>query len=507
MPTTSETFYGGCLGDSVYDQAKQDEIKKWKSFKTYIEVPDNGQKSINTRWVCTRKIKGGQVVYKARLVARGFEEQNASIRTDSPTCSKESLRLALILISCNGWKLHSLDVKSAFLQGTRLERDVFIKPPAEANVKCLWKMLRCPYGIADAGRLWYLRLRKKIIETGMIQCKYDQAVFMWFCDGVLSGLLTCHVDDIVFGGCNTFHAQVIMKIRSIFTIGLEEDTNLKYLGLRISQQPTGIEVSTQEYANSLKPLPIPSTKISDQGFTADQTTLLKQFCGQVNWLSTQGRPDISYQSCFISNSLKSGDSKVFAAANKIVRKVQNQEVLLRYNRDFDVNSCYVISFADASFANLPNAGSQGAYVIMLVDQNGLYTPICWQSRKVRRVVKSTIAAECLAAVEAAEMAIYISALLKDMLQSKTTIKTYVFSDNKNLVSATHSSTNIEDRRLVIDISVLRDLLSRQELTDLLWVSTENQLANALTKQGASDKLLINVFNNFTRFCFDSVNFQ
>ena len=265
-------------------------------------------------------------------------------------------------------------------------------------------------------------------------------------------------------------------------------------------------VSTKEYGDSLKEIPLPKAKINSE-LLAEELTVLKQFCGQINWLSTQGRPDVAFDSCQLANSLKSQDRKVFAYANKVIRKIQSQNVELRFHRRFDLQSCYLVSFCDASFANLPNAGSQGSYVLLLVDGNGVYCPIGWQSRKIRRVVKSTIAAECLAAVEAAEMTIYMANVLKDILQLSDCVKTYVFCDNKNLVNAAHSSTNIEDKRLIIDISVLRDLLQRQELTDFVWVSTERQLANALTKQGAADDYMLNVFNTDMIFKFDSVAFH
>ena len=87
------------------------------------------------------------------------------------------------------------------------------------------------------------------------------------------------------------------------------------------------------------------------------------------------------------------------------------------------------------------------------------------------------------------------------------IKTFLFCDNKNLVSAAHSSTNIEDKRLVIDVSILRDLLERKELSGFIWVPTDKQLANALTKRGASDRQLLAVFNKCSRFNFDSVDFK
>ena len=251
---------------------------------------------------------------------------------------------------------------------------------------------------------------------------------------------------------------------------------------------------------------LPSKSKTSSGLTADEVTMIKQFCGQINWLSTQSRPDISFDSCQLANSLKSEDSKVFSFANKIIRKVKSQSVILQFRKNFDLKSCYVATFCDASFANLANGGSQGSYVSLLVDGNGIYCPIAWQSRKIRRVVKSTLGAECLAALEATETSIYLANIIKDILNLSQCVKTYIFCDNKNLVNSVHSSTNIEDKRLIVDISALRDFLQQQELSDFVWVPTERQLANALTKQGASDELLLKVFNDKMTFKFDSAVF-
>ena len=64
------------------------EFKNWQTHNVYEEVPDNGQ---SVRWVITKKIKNGESVTKARLVAHGFEECSLDeIKKDSPTCSKEN---------------------------------------------------------------------------------------------------------------------------------------------------------------------------------------------------------------------------------------------------------------------------------------------------------------------------------------------------------------------------------------------------------------------------------
>ena len=64
----------------------------------YEEVPFVGQPIITTRWVCTEKLKRNQLVCKARLVARGFEEDSSSLTNESPTCSKDSSRILLLLL-------------------------------------------------------------------------------------------------------------------------------------------------------------------------------------------------------------------------------------------------------------------------------------------------------------------------------------------------------------------------------------------------------------------------
>ena len=98
-------------------KAKELEMLNWQENDVYEEVEDRGQEFLSVRWVITEKVKDGKPVVKACLVARGFEEDTSNFRKDSPACSKESVRLALAMASAFSWECHSLDVKSAYLQG------------------------------------------------------------------------------------------------------------------------------------------------------------------------------------------------------------------------------------------------------------------------------------------------------------------------------------------------------------------------------------------------------
>ena len=89
------------------------------------------------RWIITEKFKDSNSLIKARLVARGFEEDSSHLRTDSPTCSRESLRLLYATVASKSWALHSLDISAAFLQGDQIQREVYLRPP-HAKTLYIW---------------------------------------------------------------------------------------------------------------------------------------------------------------------------------------------------------------------------------------------------------------------------------------------------------------------------------------------------------------------------------
>ena len=84
-------------------------------------MPFCGEPLVTTRRVCTEK-EGVR-----------FEDRDLdSLMNESPTCSRDSLRTILAIYPTLEWEAGSLDIKTAFLQGSDLTRHVFIKPPRKA---------------------------------------------------------------------------------------------------------------------------------------------------------------------------------------------------------------------------------------------------------------------------------------------------------------------------------------------------------------------------------------
>ena len=150
-------------------------------------------------------------------------------------------------------------------------------------------------------------------------------------------------------------------------------------------------------------------------------------------------------------------------------------VLLTFFSLKSLDSIKLVCFADAGFGNLPVGGSQGGYLIFCLGKNKKYCLLAWQSRRIRRVVKSTLAAECLIAVEAAEHCVLLSRLLKEVICIDK-IDVIQYSNNKSLVDAVHSTTSIEDKRLRIDVATLREMLHGHELSKFDWVCTKKMIA-------------------------------
>lgn len=472
-----------------YEEAQERELQNWKLLDVYQEVEDHGQEFVSVKWVPSLKEAGGNKVKKARLVARGYEEI-LETQTDSPTCSKESSRVAIAVISSRQWEINSIDIKAAFLQGKELDREIFLKPPKEG--KCpgkLWKLKRAVYGLNDASRFWYLQVKEELCRLGCKNSKFDSALFIYYTDS-LEGLLIAHVDDFLWAGTERFQHSVIMRLKQTFRISKENAAMFTYIGIELQKTNEGIYVSQKKYLEDLKEIEIETNRRKEKQspITEVERQELRSAIGKLNWLATQTRPDLSYEVCELSTSLKNGTVELIMKANKAIKKAKYNTVFLHYPI-LDLDDITVRCFADASYGNLPDGGSQGGIYTEIVS-GSKSAPIEWQSKRLRRTPKSTLAAETIAMVEGIESGFLSSKLLSEIIHNSTKpVPVKAFTDCLSLYEAAHSTTAVTDRRLRIEISILREGLSRKEF-ELEWVKTESQLADCLTKRGSDPRSLI-----------------
>ena len=230
--------------------------------KVYTEIDDDGQECISLRWVIKPKIINDKPGVKARLCARGFEEEQ-NFRTDSPTCSREGLRTMFSLITSKKWPINAIDVKGAFLQGKDLERRLIVRPPKEAQTDKIWKLNKCVYGLGDASQYWYLKVREELCKLGARPSKLDQRVFYFSKNNKIIGVIILFVDDIIWAGKPTF-TSVIEKLKIIFRMGKETNEAFTYIGINIKQNDDmSITIDQENYTNSLNLISLTKEQILD----------------------------------------------------------------------------------------------------------------------------------------------------------------------------------------------------------------------------------------------------
>ena len=97
-----------------------------------------GHKAIGVKWVYkTKKNAKGEIErYKERLVAKGYS-QKTGIDYDkvfSSVARLKTIRLIIFLVAHHKWRIHLMDMKSAFLNGV-LKEEVYIEQPLGYKVK------------------------------------------------------------------------------------------------------------------------------------------------------------------------------------------------------------------------------------------------------------------------------------------------------------------------------------------------------------------------------------
>ena len=491
------------VDDNTFDNAKRKELDSWMSNRVYEEVENKGQKFVTTRWVCTVKESKEGIVPKARLVARGFEDlDNGNILKDSPTCSTESLRTVLSVIAQKKWSVHTMDVKTAFLQGAELSREIFIKPPKEANFEGLWKLRKCVYGLADASLAWYKRVCEVMYELGAKKSKVDPAVFVWVVNGQVIGLLASHVDDFIWAGDSTFEEKVIEQIRKKFLIGNEENGHFSYVGIDIYEKNNRIDFEQHKYIDNLQSISLEKSRQKERNMPLNEkeTDNLRSKIGQLLWVARQSRPDVLYDVCSLARNLKVATVEHLIEANKIVKRLKSEKVTLKYQHLGNDSSLKLVTFSDASLGNLPDGGTQGGGFIVLMGEQGLFSPLWWQSKRIRRVVKSTLAGETLALTEGIDNSVFIATLFTELYLGHTDptwLPIVCITDNKSLCDAIRSHKAVTERRLRMEISSVKEMIENHQIQKILWSGTKDQLSDCLTKRGASSMELLRILENGT----------
>jgi transposase InsO family protein len=271
---------------------------------------------VSSRWLFKIKdaVDGSIEKYKARFVARGFSQKEGIDyeETFAPMARYTLIRTIIALAAKMKWKLHQMDVKTAFLNGV-IEEEVYIEQPqgfeVEDRKSHVYRLKKALYGLKQAPRAWYGRIDSFLTSLGFTKSKADSNIYFKIMDNE-PVILLLYVDDLFLIGKENLITESKNRLASEFEM---KDLGLMhyFLGLEVWQSPERIFLNQGKYTVEIlkrfnmlecKPMNTPMEAklklLVDTSSMLIDATLYRQIIGSLMYLANT-RPDI----CFAVNTL------------------------------------------------------------------------------------------------------------------------------------------------------------------------------------------------------------
>lgn len=303
-----------------------------------------------------------------------------------------------------------------------------------------------------------------------------------------------HIDDFLHAGNEEFDVTVMSKLKTRFVAGKVEERQFTYVGFQMVQKENGILLEQTHFVDGINKETMSAQRSmqKEDQLSSEELTMLRSIVGKLNWAVQGSRPDLAFEVIELSTKFQNGSVKDLVRAMKAVRKLKESRSEVFFPNLGPSSEWKIVLFSDAAHANLSDGvSSTGAHVIFLSVQQKV-CPLSWKANKIKRVVRSTISAEALSLQVGLEEAVYLRNMIVEILNIEA-IPITAYVDNKSVVEAVHSTKMVDDKRLCIDIAAIKQSLENGEVGHIGWCPGVAQLANCMTKKGASGLPLLEVF--------------
>ena len=493
--------------------------------------------------VMVKKPKGdGTHRKKGRVVVCGnFQQVQPGEETCANTPSFPMLRTLISLAALYRWAVESWDVSTAFLYAPLIEkRDVYCKPP-QVLVKLglvqpgtVWKLKKALYGLRTSPRAWEEERDRKLSTltwdspVGKVGLKpVDTTHCVWTIrqldnsdDTPPMGMVIAYVDDLIAVGDQSqldcmkseLDKLYVMKtsgsIPAQYQPGLEP---LRFLGCLIERMPDGqiimhqrsyIEHCFRENDMELMKGGVTLPNVDEKGspeapvdqyghpteFERSKSTCQK-YIGQLMWLATRTRPDISPVLGMIASQMVIRPTEMVKCLTQLWRYIKGTSTLSMTS--FFPNPSSVFGklrlnvYVDASFSSGGSRSRSGMAMYLVDTTDGSESIIQWASRRQTSMAASAPEAEVTAMAEGFATAIFLFDSLKEIrvitgfgpdciLSMKTDSAVALKQMN------THTVT-VRTRTAAQKLAFLRELIYQDPQIQPIYIPGPSQRADSQTK--------------------------
>ncbi|CAK9026281.1 Retrovirus-related Pol polyprotein from transposon RE2 (Retro element 2) (AtRE2) [Includes: Protease RE2 [Durusdinium trenchii] len=324
------------------------------------------------------------------------------------------------------------------------------------------------------------------------------------------GYVASHVDDFLISGSpdHPLWQKTVEAFKGAFSWSPWESTPFTHCGIGVSQEADwSFRLSHHTFVEELRPIVIDD---KSEMVTAQEMNQARALLGAMQWRSIQTGPQHSSKVSWLQSSLPKGGKDVLHQINKLSRELHHQRYLSVSTRQLGAESVDDIGFVcytDAAVANRPNFASTGGHLVGMVHRSylqgkkGFVNPISWRSHKLVRVARSSLSAEVQAMAEGEQELMFVRAEWSELLGrpldllhpelSTQHVPAAIITDAKSVYDCVSkgdtTSFNMKEKYTALELMAVFNHLEAQR-TALLWVASDSQLADGLTKGSASEML-------------------
>ena len=343
-------------------------------------------------------------------------------------------------------------------------------------------------------------------------------MFLLVIDTKLVGVLITHVDDLFCAGEGKVYQDSISAMEKEIYLKVSH-REFRFCGKNVKQHSDGtIELDQFDAIESVDYMPLTKDRRSciNAPLTTEEITSFRGLIGQLGWITRQTRPDLMVNVSVAAQSVSKPRIKDVVNLNKCVKMLKDTaDSTWRFvpHPDMKLDDLVVCVFADSSFANIEGMKSQCGYGVSLTlpsIRSGSPTPLFvveTYSGSVKRVCRSTLAAEANGFLTGAEAGEYVRALLlelqhpdvsfNDLEREYVKKKIICITDARSLESTLNKDAGQPgDKRVRILVAQIREMIGENNYGDddmvfAEWCDTSQQLADVLTKTGCEREPLLN----------------
>lgn len=458
-------------------------------------------KPISSKWVFKIKNINNVKEYKARLVARGFEQQDIINLSDiyAPVAKLATFRLFVIMATKYNLPIYQMDVTGAFLYGD-IKENVYVRLPegAYSGENNIVKLNKSLYGLKSSPKSWNIKVNSVLSREGFIRSKCDPCLYKKY-SGKDKTFVLIYVDDLLIFGSNESEVTNLktmlnkeFKMKDLGQIseflGIHVKQNLENGITTLSQRNYLENVLKRFNMENCKPMLTPldsnfNTKIFDlntNNCDVDIEGICRQIIGCLMYAVSGTRPDLCFAVSLLSRYQKCANSALLSALKRVLRYVKHT---LDYKIVYKCNDSVLQGYCDADWGgDQRDRKSTSGYLFTFAN-----CLVMWCSKKQSSVSLSSTEAEYVSMSMAASEACWLVNLLQDLdVQNCSPVKLYC--DNQSAIL--NASTDSVKRLKHVDIRYhfIKDLIKNNKI-DIQYINTCEQLADMLTKS-LSKELLI-----------------